>query len=63
MELTMHDAVEKSNALGPALPFEPHDLRKLIVKLRWIGMEQEADRITHLAESFCGPITGPIDTD
>ena len=59
----MHEAVEKATVPCPARPFEPHNLRKLIVKLRWIGMEEEAERITHLAESFCGPVVGQINTD
>ena len=45
---------------------EPGEMRKLILKLRWIGMEEEADRLSEslarLAPADC-PVMGPRDTD
>ena len=45
---------------------KPAEMRKLIIKLRWIGMEEEAERLSDTlarsAPSEC-PLFGPRDTD
>ncbi len=45
---------------------EPREIRKLILKLRWIGMESEADRLGHLLAKVdptdCAPME-PRETD
>ena len=45
---------------------EPREIRKLILKLRWIGMDGEADRLCHMlarvAPSDCAPMD-PRETD
>jgi hypothetical protein len=33
---------------SPARALEPHELRKLVLKLRWMGMEDDAKRVTHI---------------
>ncbi len=49
----------------PALS-RPAEIKKLILKLRWIGMEEEAERLSatlaELATDEC-PVMGPRDTD
>lgn len=49
-----------------ALPSTPVDLRRLIIKLRWIGMEAEALTLhrvlDHIAPGECAALW-PIDTD
>ena len=49
----MHASLEsEARAAGPTKSVsEAHELRKLIIKLRWIGMESEAENLSHrLAE-------------
>ena len=49
----MHATSESEAKAAPSkkTASEAHELRKLIVKLRWIGMESEAENIRHrLAE-------------
>lgn len=53
---------------GPSLPpqVRPADLKKAILKLRWIGQENEALELqrllARLAPEECGPFW-PLDTD
>ncbi len=53
---------------GPTFPpaVRPADLKRAIVKLRWIGREGEAlelqRRLARLAPEECGPLW-PLDTD
>jgi hypothetical protein len=48
------------------IPKEPHAIAKLIAKLRWIGMEAEAERLSlllaRIAPGECRAI-GPHETD
>jgi hypothetical protein len=46
----------------------PHDWARLILKLRWIGFEDEANRLetavaTLRPEERCGTLCGPLNTD
>lgn len=41
---------------------QEHDRRTLISKLRWMGLEQEADRLTAAGETPAA-ITVPAETD
>ena len=46
----------------------PHDWARLILKLRWIGLEDEAKRLesavaTLRPEERCGTLCGPLSTD
>ena len=47
-------------------PSDPRDLRMLVLKLRWMGLDSEAERLTRVlmrtAPAECSLI-GPIDTD
>ena len=49
-------------------PRLPHDWARLILKLRWIGLEDEANRLesavaTLRPEERCGTLCGPLSTD
>jgi hypothetical protein len=46
----------------PAPP-RPREVKALVIKLRWIGMEGEAEQMSHLLGPDEGPLIGPIDTD
>ena len=49
-----------------AMTSSPDDLRKRIVKLQWIGMEDEAERLGRLlaqSKTAYGVWMGPRDTD
>jgi hypothetical protein len=39
--------LDRDKAAEAAAERTPHELAKLICKLRWIGMEDEADRLSH----------------
>ena len=56
----------------PVLPFnnalparEPMEVRKLLLKLRWIGMNEEADRLASELARFAPGVTiaGSYETD
>jgi len=54
--------------IGAALrpPAKPDELRKLVLKLRWIGMESEADMLSdHLARTAPADcvLVAPCETD
>jgi hypothetical protein len=54
------------SAAAVTVPNEPHAIAKLIAKLRWIGMESEAERLSvllaQIAPGECRAI-GPRETD
>jgi hypothetical protein len=33
---------------SPARALEPHELRKLVLKLKWMGMDNDARQVTHI---------------
>ena len=41
---------------------EAHDLKELFIKLRWMGMDSEAEHLSHLLPPD-EALVGPIDTD
>jgi hypothetical protein len=47
-------------------PVTPQDLKTLILKLRWAGLDQDADKLCHelehIAPEDCIPL-GPAETD
>lgn len=50
------------------LPKVPHDWALLILKLRWIGLDEEANRLqmavsTLSPEARCGVSVGPLSAD
>ena len=52
-------------AAAPGLPKVPHDWAVLILKLRWIGLDEEADRLqlavsTLPPQARCGPSLVPL---
>ncbi len=62
----MHARIEENMERLSPKPAESHDLRKLILKLRWIGLDREAERLMQLvtlASPTFGPLLGPLDTD
>lgn len=62
----MHARIEENMERLSPKPAELHDLRKLILKLRWIGLDREAERLMQLvtlASPTFGPLLGPLDTD
>lgn len=55
-------------AAAQVLPKVPHDWALLILKLRWIGLDEEANRLqlavsTLPPEARCGVSVGPLTTD
>jgi hypothetical protein len=56
--------IPAGNAASPASM--PEEMRKLILKLRWIGLDEEAERLSatlaRIAPSACS-FMGPRDTD
>lgn len=62
----MHARTEE-NSQSPALAFsDAHELRKRILKLRWMGMEVEAESLrlkATLDSPAIGPLLGVLDTD
>ncbi len=62
----MHARIEENTKRPSPPPVESHDLRKLILKLRWIGMDRDAERLMQLvvlASPTSGPVLGPLNTD
>ena len=57
------DVVRKQTATQSATP---QDLKTLILKLRWAGLDQDADRLCHELETIapedCVPVA-PAETD
>jgi hypothetical protein len=47
-------------------PVTPQGLKTLILKLRWAGLDQDADKLCHELENIapedCVPL-GPVETD
>jgi len=58
----MHEMSEV-NTPNSAQPVEKHNLMKLIRKLRWIGMDDDAKRVALLTASLRGPTIGALDKD
>ena len=60
---TVSDVSATKNVTATA---QPAEVRKLILKLRWIAMEEEADRLSESlarAATIECPLMGPRDTD
>lgn len=62
----MHAHVEQNSPKLAPPSTKSRELRKLIIKLRWIGMECEAQDLIHMLASVAPAETlmaGPLDTD
>jgi hypothetical protein len=63
--ITMHTATQPVTRHKVPAPLEPVEIRTLILKLRWIGRDNEAERLldalSHLATIEC-PEIGPYYT-
>ncbi len=62
----MHAISEEPSLIPILIGDRPFDLRQRILKLRWIGMDDEAERLSHLmAQSAEGNIVliEPRETD
>lgn len=61
----MHPAI-KTTEIRSRPPIEPSEIKLLILKMRWVGMEDEAERLGHILASIApaerAPI-GPLETD
>ena len=44
-------------------PDDAEEARKLVLKLRWIGMEEEARRLSETLDSGACPFVEPRETD
>jgi len=47
----MHTAIESNATAESPQLLEPHELRKFVLKLRWIGMENDAEYVRHALTS------------
>ena len=64
----MEVSLERQNTADASAPQTPDELVKLICKLRWIGMEDEAERLTneltqHDAATTDSVVATPHETD
>lgn len=62
----MQSISEATAVIGPAVAAKPAEMRKLILKLRWIGLDDEAERLSESLAEFAPvdcPIMGPRETD
>jgi len=61
----MHTAMQSATGSRIPAPLEPVEIRTLILKLRWMGMDDQAgrllDALAHLATIEC-PEIGPYYT-
>jgi len=62
----MHAITQLATSPDVPAPSEPVEFRTLILKLRWMGMDDAAERLlhalSHLATVEC-PEIGPYDTE
>lgn len=51
----LQSSAKKSNQ-APKAPASKQNIGALIVKLRWMGMEQEADRLCHRCDALAAQL-------
>jgi hypothetical protein len=57
----MHSLEAQVHIIGPALVLEADRCRKLALKLRWLGMEKEAEAVTARLPRFLSELCVVID--